>query len=112
MPRVVLTGPSHPITLLGLSLSNIVTTPHIQLELALAGSGTRAEDTGSAPARRRLELERVLDGLQERFGRDAITRASAKLGGRSVPDEFRDLAVPRDERSPPQDEVDGAPPVT
>ena len=91
-------GPK-PVTLLGLSLSNIVTTPHIQLELGLDGAEANASDTGSAQAHRRLELERAVDALQERFGREAVSRASAGLSSRAVPDEFRDLAVPRNERS-------------
>lgn len=89
-------GP-HPVTLLGLSLSNIVTTPHVQLELELGDSEFSLEESGSSAAGQRLELERALDDLQERFGRDSISRASAQMGRRSVPDEFRDLAIPRDE---------------
>ena len=92
-------GP-YPVTLLGLSLSNIVTSPHIQLELGYDDAEPNEVDSGSAQAAQRLELERVLDDLQKRFGRGAITRASSNLG-RAVPEEFRDLAVPRDEREEP-----------
>ncbi len=95
-------GPQ-PVTLLGLSLTNIVTTPHIQLELGLDGADVNVADSGSEVAHQRLELERAVDELQRRFGRDAVSRASTGLGPGGVPDEFRDLAVPRDERSSDED---------
>ncbi len=95
-------GP-HPVTLLGLSLSNIVTTPHIQLEFDLGETASNIEDSGSVVAHERLELERAIDELQERFGKEAVSRASI-MARRAVPDEFRDLAVPRDERVEPDTE--------
>ncbi len=95
-------GP-HPVTLLGLSLTNIVTSPHVQLELGFEGSDPNVTDTGTELAHERLELERAIDELQERFGKDAVSRASI-MRRRAVPDEFRDLAVPRDERVDPDTE--------
>lgn len=80
------------ISLLGLSLSNLVDQPVLQLELPLGldGDGLRAgSELGSA----RWALDQSIDKVRQRFGRDAVGFAAvalSELGG--VPDEFRELA--------------------
>lgn len=80
------------ISLLGLSLSNLVDQPVLQLELPLGldGDGLRA---GSEPGSARWALDQSIDKVRQRFGRDAVGFAAvalSELGG--VPDEFRELA--------------------
>jgi DNA polymerase-4 len=83
------------INLLGISTSNLVTSPHLQLELPFGELlGEDLMRTGSEQERERHELDEAVDSLRERFGKKSVGRASLLLGRGSggVPDEFRDLA--------------------
>jgi DNA polymerase-4 len=80
------------ITLLAVSVSNLVATPDLQLELPLgtAGDGQRPGPV-SGPAR--SDMDRSVDAIRARFGRDAIGYADVVLSDQArVPDAFRDLA--------------------
>ncbi len=99
------------VNLVGISTGNLVESPHLQLELPMAidpqtdgdetgsgrgaGSDTGEIRTGSMSERSRHELESAIDTLRERFGRDAVSRASLLGEGAPslVPDEFRDIAT-------------------
>lgn len=83
------------INLLGISTSHLVVSPHLQLELPFAELfGADLIHAGSGQERERHELDVAMDELRERFGKDAVGRASLLLTRRrGVPDEFRDLAT-------------------
>lgn len=90
---------------LGISVSKLVVSPHLQLELPLHGPRhfrTNVDDVwraGSLTSLARDKLDIAIDELRERFGKAAVANASALLGGRGIlPDEFGDLAVPVSER--------------
>jgi DNA polymerase-4 len=75
------------VTLIGLSVSNLTTDDHVQLELDLGeGDVLRA---GNALALRRNSLEASVDEVREKFGRHLV-RYGAGSGGMS--DDFRRLA--------------------
>ncbi len=83
------------INLIGISTSNLVTSPHLQLELPFGELlGGDITHTGSEHERERHELDEAVDSLRERFGKKSVGRASLLLGRGTggVPDEFRDLA--------------------
>ena len=79
------------ITLLAISVGNLVPDVPLQLELPLdlddpyPRAGTEA---GAA----RWALDRAMDRVRERFGRDAVGHAALMLREGGVPDEFRELA--------------------
>jgi DNA polymerase IV len=80
------------ITLLAVSVSQLVAEFPVQLELPLPLDGDRHRP-GTAAGSARLALDRALDAIRARFGRDAVGYAAvvfSELGG--VPDEFRELA--------------------
>jgi DNA polymerase-4 len=80
------------ITLLAVSVSQLVDEFPVQLELPLPLDGDRHRP-GTAAGSARWALDRALDAIRARFGRDAVGYAAvmfSKLGG--VPDEFRELA--------------------
>ncbi|HEU4894935.1 MAG TPA: DNA polymerase IV, partial [Acidimicrobiia bacterium] len=80
-------SPGEVVTLIGISVSNLTTDDHVQLELDLGdGDLLRA---GSDLALRRSKLEGKVDEVRERFGRDLL-RYGTGAGGAS--DEFRRLA--------------------
>jgi len=80
-------NPGEPVTLIGLSVSNLTTDEFVQLELDLGdGDLLRA---GSEAAMRRNRLEGSVDEVRERFGRDLL-RYGFGSGGAS--DDFRRLA--------------------
>ncbi len=84
------------INLLGISTSKLVVSPHLQLELPFAELlGADLIHAGSMQERERHELDAAVDDLRERFGKEAVGRASLLLTRRPgyVPDEFRDLAT-------------------
>jgi len=75
------------VTLIGLSVSNLTTDDHVQLELDLGeGDVLRA---GNELALRRNSLEASVDEVREKFGRHLV-RYGAGSGGMS--DDFRRLA--------------------
>ena len=88
------------LSLIGISISKLVVSPHLQLELPLPLMGlsgvTRA---GSVADLERTALDHAVDELRERFGKETVSKASSILrGNRGVPDEFGDLAIPVSER--------------
>lgn len=93
------------LSLLGISVSKLVFSPHLQLELPLddprhvrAESGSVIRG-GSMASLARDNLDVAIDELRERFGKEAIANASALTAGRRLlSDEFGDLAVPVSER--------------
>ncbi|MDH3724820.1 MAG: DNA polymerase IV [Thermoleophilia bacterium] len=85
----------HPVersvTLLAISVSNLIEDPEVQLELPVPG-GDRHR-SGSPPAVARLAVDRSMDAVRSRFGRSAVGYAAVALSERgAVPDEFRELA--------------------
>ena len=80
------------ITLLAMSVSQLVDELPLQLELSLGLDGDRRR-AGSGAESARLALDRAMDSIRARFGRDAVGYATvmfSELGG--VPEEFRELA--------------------
>jgi DNA polymerase-4 len=95
------TAAGRGLRLLGISLSKLSYSPHIQLELPFAAvSREDVRLAGSTAAIERERLDEAIDGLRERFGRNAVGPGSLLLGRSesSVPEEFGDLAVPASER--------------
>ncbi len=85
------------INLLGISTSNLVVSPYLQLELPFEDP-LGAHDVayaGSVAEQERHQLDAAMDALHERYGNEAVGRASLLLGRRrgAVPDEFRELAT-------------------
>ncbi len=82
-------GESEPVTLVGMSLSNLTTDEVLQLELAVdPGDVLRA---GSAADLRRRALDAAVDEVRERFGRKLLKLGSSPDRG-VTPEEFRQLA--------------------
>jgi len=82
----------HEVTLLGLSVANLVPEAALQLELGL-GLDDERRRPGSPPGAARAALDRAVDRVRGRFGRRSVGYAAVALtdlGG--VPDEFRELA--------------------
>jgi DNA polymerase-4 len=80
------------ITLLAVSVSQLVDEFPLQLELPLGLEGDRHRP-GTAAGSVRWALDGALDAIRARFGRDAVGYATvmfSELGG--VPEEFRELA--------------------
>jgi DNA polymerase IV len=86
------------ITLLAISVSNLVDQPGLQLELPLAGIGDDPlRRAGSAVGAARWAVDRSIDAVRGRYGRQSVGYAGVVLSGADlVPDAFRELA----ERSP------------
>jgi len=80
------------ISLLAISVSQLAYDGALQLELPIElGGEERRPGTESGAAR--WVLDRAVDSVRERFGRDAVGYGSVALGeSRSVPDDFRELA--------------------
>jgi DNA polymerase-4 len=84
------------ITLLAVSVSNLIDEPALQLELPLGLARDRPRP-GAPPAAARWGLDRSVDAIRARFGRQAIGYAEATFSDhQGVPDAFRELA----ERAP------------
>jgi len=80
------------ITLLSVSVSNLVAEPALQLELPL-GIDDERHRPGTAAGSARWALDRAMDTVRARFGRDALGYATVVFReGGGVPDEFRELA--------------------
>jgi DNA polymerase IV len=80
------------ITLLGLSLSNLMEEPPLQLELPLALPDERLRP-GSIVGSARWGVDRSVDAIRQKFGRRAIGYATVVFSGIDrVPEEFRELA--------------------
>jgi DNA polymerase-4 len=92
-------GDGREVNLVGISVSLLMPTPHIQLELPLDGlGGDPVVRAGSEANVRHHDLDAAVDRARERFGRDAITRAAT----------MRDTPEVRS----PVDEMDGPVPHT
>jgi DNA polymerase IV len=85
--------PDEPeVSLLGLSVSNLGHHGAVQLELPLE-VGTPTLRPGSATSTSRWAIDRAVDQVRERFGREAVGFARSRLGADvRVPDGFRELA--------------------
>lgn len=80
------------VSLLAVSVSNLVPEPALQLELPL-GLPDEPHRPGTPAGSARWAADRAVDGVRARFGRDAVGFAGVVLGtGRGVPDAFRELA--------------------
>ncbi|MEA3181151.1 MAG: polymerase [Gammaproteobacteria bacterium] len=78
------------ISLLGIRVSHLTKVAELQLDLPL-GCGAHRFD--SERVMTRAAADRAVDTIRDRFGWEAIGYGSVMLGsGRSVPDEFRELA--------------------
>jgi DNA polymerase-4 len=82
-------GESEPVTLVGMSLSNLTTDDVLQLELAVDGGDVLR--AGSAADLRRRALDASVDEVRERFGRKLLKLGSSPDRG-VTPEEFRQLA--------------------
>ena len=77
------------ISLIGISVSKLVKAPGLQLEFDVDEEVT----PGGPEGRRWWEVDRSMDTIRERFGREAVGYAAVELReGRGVPDQFRELA--------------------
>ena len=81
------------ITLVAVSVSNLVgESAALQLELPL-GLGDEQHRPGTTAGSARWALDRAMDTVRARFGRDALGYAAVVFReGGGVPDEFRELA--------------------
>jgi DNA polymerase-4 len=82
------------LSLLAISVSNLVDQPVLQLELPLAPAPPDdAIRPGSRLGATRWAVDQSVDAVRRRFGHAAVGYASTVLSGhRSVPDAFRELA--------------------
>ena len=88
------------ITLLGLSVANLGPDLPVQLELPMRSAAIgpdeirpRPRSTDGGGGEGRAAVERAVDELRDRFGRDAVGYARTALRvDRGVPDAFRELA--------------------
>jgi DNA polymerase-4 len=80
------------ISLLGVSVSNLADDPALQLELSL-GLADQRHRPGTPAGAARWAVDRSLDAVRARFGREAAGYAGVVLADASrVPDAFRELA--------------------
>ena len=80
------------ISLLAISVSHLEENPAVQLELPLRLDDDKRRP-GTATGAARLQVDRAVDAIRDRFGRESIGYGSVVLGDRrSVPDAFRELA--------------------
>jgi DNA polymerase-4 len=82
------------ISLLAISVSNLVDHPALQLELPVeADRAAEAVRPGSRVGSTRWAVDQSIDAVRRRFGHGAVGYASTVLSTEgSVPDEFRELA--------------------
>ena len=79
------------ISLLAISVSNLVDRPVLQMELPVLPDD--AVRPGSATSTARWAVDTSIDAVRRRFGRAAVGYASVALSEHAmVPDEFRELA--------------------
>jgi DNA polymerase IV len=84
----------HDVTLLAVSVSNLVDPVALQLELPLRGPGPRSKEAVGVA---RWLVDRSVDGIRDRFGRRAVGYATVVFSDMDrVPEAFRELA----ERAP------------
>jgi len=90
---VVEVSDGRDISLLAISTSGFIESPHLQLEFPIDPQVADIERTGSYRERSLHELDTALDEIRERYGGEAVVRAGRRLGPRGVPEEFRSLAT-------------------
>jgi DNA polymerase-4 len=79
------------ISLLAISVSNLVDQPVLQLELPVLPDA--AERPGSPTGSARWAVDTSMDAVRRKFGRSAVGYASTALSEHAmVPEEFRELA--------------------
>ncbi len=79
------------VTLLAISVANLVDEPLVQLEFGVAANDPHRLGSPSGVAR--LAVDRSIDVVRTRFGRSAVGYAATVLSERgAVPEEFRELA--------------------
>lgn len=78
------------ITLLAISVSNLASLHAVQIELPVPPEDSRRP--GSAIASARWAVDKSMDAVRTRFGRDAVGYLPATLQRSGVPDDFRELA--------------------
>lgn len=90
--RALATHPDEPmISLLAISVSNLVDQPVLQLELPLLPD--EAARPGSPTGSARWAVDHSIDAVRRKFGRSAVGYAAVSLSEHaSVPDELRELA--------------------
>ena len=82
----------HEVTLFALSVSNLVDEDALQLEMSL-GLGRDRHRPGTPSGAARWSLDRSVDAVRARFGRDAVGYTGVVFSDVSrVPDGFRELA--------------------
>lgn len=80
------------VSLLGISVSNLIDQPALQLELPL-GLGDHRLRPGSTIGSDRWSVDRSMDAIRAKFGKQAVGYATVLFGNEDrVPDEFRALA--------------------
>lgn len=80
------------ISLLAIAVSHLTDDAVLQLELPFELEGEERRP-GTSKGAARWVLDRSVDAVREKFGRDLVGYGSVALGDRrSVPDEFRELA--------------------
>jgi DNA polymerase IV len=84
LDRALDVAAGNPVTLIGVSVSDLVSDDVLQLALLDQGS---ASDPGSATDLRRRSLDRAVDAVRERFGRDLMRLGTSGRGD----DDFRRL---------------------
>lgn len=87
LERALADNAGEPVTLIGISVSNLTTDDHLQLELDLGDCDVLRP--GSVDGMRRASLEGKVDEVREKFGRDLL-RYGTGPGGAG--DDFRRLA--------------------
>jgi DNA polymerase IV len=88
--------PDREITLVGISVSNLCRQRSLQLTLPLDFlnlGGDPAQQLGRVAHASRWDVDRSVDAIREKFGRDAVGYATVALSeAERVPEEFRQLA--------------------
>ncbi|MFQ5518146.1 MAG: DNA polymerase IV [Acidimicrobiia bacterium] len=85
--------------LLGVSVSKLAYSPHVQLELPFADLAVCPGIGGGLRDQAELRLDTAVDSLRNRFGKSAVGRASVLLDSGSrglVADEFSELMTRQD----------------
>ena len=85
--RALETAEGDPVTLIGLSVSNLTTDQFLQLELDIDGGDVLR--AGSTEDLRRRSIDESVDAIRERFGRELVRFGRSSRGSS---DEFRRLA--------------------
>jgi hypothetical protein len=84
-------GQDEPVTLVGLSVSNLTTDDFLQLQLELEIDPGDVLRAGSGLDLKRRALDASVDGVRERFGRKLLKLGAAPERG-VASEEFRRLA--------------------